>query len=154
VWSFFVVPFHEFFHGFERGAVVVVGLEPFLNFAVALRVFYAAKYLLNSVGIKELFESRVPVDNISGELTSVIADTLFDFAMLECNSHSANAFVQGWTLAFDEGEQFSARIINDCENPKAASVVVPVDVHSRQAVPSLVANPVLLPNDFLEHFLG
>ena len=100
--SFLVVPFHEFFNGFECEAVVVVGFEPFLNFTVALWVFYTAKYLLNAFGIKQLFESRVPVDNVGSELASVIADALLDLAMFECQFHSFDAFFCGWAFAFNK----------------------------------------------------
>ena len=129
MWSFLVVPFHEFFNGFECETMVVVGLKPFLNFAVALWMFYAAKYLLNAFGIKELFKSRITVYNVGGELASVIADALLDLAVFEGKFHASDTFFSGWAFALDEGEQFSARIINDCENPEAASVVVPVDVY-------------------------
>lgn len=101
MWSFFVVPCREVFNVFECEAVVVVGLKPFLNFAVAFGVFYAAKYLLNASGIKELFKSRVTVDNVGSELASMIADALFDFAMLECYLHSSDTFFCGWTFALD-----------------------------------------------------
>ena len=81
MWSFFVVPFREFFNGLECEAMVVVCFKPFFDFAVALWVFYAAKYLLNAFGIKEIFKSRISVDNVCRELASVVANALFDLSV-------------------------------------------------------------------------
>ena len=91
--SFLIIPFHKIINFLECETVVVICFEPFLNFAVALRMFYAAKYLLNAVGIKELFEPRVAVDNVGGELAAVVANALLDFAVFECELHTSYAFI-------------------------------------------------------------
>ena len=152
--SFFVVPPNKSFGCRECEAMVVIGLKPFLNFAITLRMLYPTKYLLNAVGIEKLFESRVPVDNVSGKLASVIAYALLDLAMLKGELHTFDAFFSSWASALDERKQFSACIINDCENPKSTPIIVPVDVDCCQAVSSLIAIQSFLRRTFLSNFLA
>ena len=73
----------EFFYGLEGVSVVFVGVKPFFDFAVGLRVFDASKYLLDVMCIKPVAKATVAAC-IVGELASVVADALFDVAILQC----------------------------------------------------------------------
>ena len=152
--SFFIVPFCKILNVFKCEAVLIIRLKPLFDFPIALGVFNSAKYLLNAVGIEKLFESRVPVDNVSGKLASVIAYALLDLAMLKGELHTFDAFFSSWASALDERKQFSACIINDCENPKSTPIIVPVDVDCCQAVSSLIAIQSFLRRTFLSNFLA
>jgi len=75
VGSQLVVPLHECFWGLECEAVPVICLEPFLDFPVALGVLDSAQDGPDAVRMEKCLELRIPVDNVAGELASVVTDS-------------------------------------------------------------------------------
>lgn len=107
-------------------------------------MFDSAQDLFDVVSIKVLFEAAVAAI-VRCELAAVIADALFDLAVLERQIHTADALIRGGAVAFDDDEHLSARIVNNCEYPESVvGSLMPVDMHRCETVLSLITDPVFL----------
>src|SRR3989338_8074296 len=73
--------------------------------------------------------------------------------MLQGLFHALNREISCCTVAFQQCQDFPARIINNSKNIRC-TVIMPINVHSRQAVPSLIPYPVFLPYVLLCFPLG
>lgn len=76
-----VVPDDEFFEGVECVSVVFVGVEPFLDFAVALWVFDATEDVLDVVVFEPCLEVAV-ASGVADESGAVVADDLLYVSVL------------------------------------------------------------------------
>ena len=146
VWSDMVVPVLVLFCGWKCISVSFICVERPFYFAVWLWVFDTAEYLFYSVLVEEFFEFVVP-SIVARELSSVIADAFLNGAVLQRFFHSRNALFRSWALTFPDREQRSARIVKYFEDPDTIIwSLMPVNMHSCQAVPSFVTNLVFLSN--------
>jgi len=134
--------------------VLFVGVERAFYFAVGLGVFDTAKYLFDAVIVEEFLEV-VLSSVVAGELAAVVAYAFLDWTVFEGFFHALNACFLSWAVAFKNCEQRSARIVEYFEDPNTIIwTLVPVNVHSCQAVPSLVSDPVFLSYHLFVTFLG
>ena len=146
VWSCAVVPEGELFEGAEGVSVVFVGVEPFLDFAVALGVFDATEDVLDVVGFEPCLEAAVAA-YVAEELGAVVADDLLDLSILDGEFHSFDACFCGGAFAFENNEDFPACVVDNCEyQDSVVWPLMPVDMHCGKAMAAFVADPVLLPN--------
>lgn len=158
-----VIPIHEIVKIIEPTPVLFVGIIPFLELAIALRMFDPGFDMLDLILFKEIFKPAISisifVSLIGIELSSMIRHRLADARqpaeVVQSFLNEGNAVLSRLRIEFAAGENAPRAIVQNCTHLLAIEfAIVPIQMHQGQAVLPFIPDPRSSALRFVAVYIG